>query len=277
MNKMVFSISLCAMLALAAHSRPWTANGRTVEADLFAYEPGRNVVWLKLPSRENPYEVKLSILDDASREYVLAEKGNLTDYNGILMTDEAVAIAKKRSGKHDMSKDAKTSGRVPASVSPIDSENHAIPTMSCKLIKTDSEDRNTGWHSMYSGKPVRVKMKAMTYELSVKNIASTNETYQIYWYVIGENNYQQHISIVESNNDTLECASGRTVLKHLQTQYYISQKVSSKQENFANLSNMNSFKDIIIQLVRNGKVVRFYVSNKKYEKEANNLPFSLPK
>ncbi len=152
----------------------------------------------------------------------------------------------------------------------------ALPTMTCKLIKTVMEDRNTGWHSTVSGRPLRVKMKSMIYEITIRNASNTNETYQINWYVIGENNYQNRISIAESHEENINCATGRTTVKQFQTEFYVSSRASAKQENFANLSNMGSFKDIVVQLVRNGVVVRTYVSNKKYETNAHQLPFALP-
>ena len=116
--------------------------------------------------------------------------------------------------------------------------------MTCKLIKTTNEEKNTNWHSVMTGEPVRVKMKSMTYEVSVRNTASTNETYQICWYVIGENNFRNRTSVVEKHKENISCAAGRTTVKHFQTQPYISSKASAKQENYANMSDMDSFKDM---------------------------------
>ena len=151
----------------------------------------------------------------------------------------------------------------------------ALPTMTCKLIKTTNEEKNTNWHSVMTGEPVRVKMKSMTYEVSVRNTASTNETYQICWYVIGENNFRNRTSVVEKHKENISCAAGRTTVKHFQTQPYISSKASAKQENYANMSDMDSFKDIIVQLVHDGQVIRAYVPTKKYEAQANHFPFTL--
>ena len=81
-------IFLCAMMAISLHARPWTVNGKTIQAELVGYAPDKKLVWLLQKWQGTPTKYQLDNLDLASQRYVVFNDAGLVEYKGIMFTKE---------------------------------------------------------------------------------------------------------------------------------------------------------------------------------------------
>ena len=95
MNKLLTILSLCAVVALKIHARPWPVNGKTIQAELVGYDREKEVVWLQ-EKWKKPFRVNLFTLDKASIDYVIDNKAGLVEYKGMMISREEKEKREKR-------------------------------------------------------------------------------------------------------------------------------------------------------------------------------------